>query len=402
VSLAERKKNTRRQPTIYYFILTLTTALIAIGMVMIASASSVVAYLDYGDSFHFLWRQLAFGAVGVAGMLGATRVRREWLKKISPVGLFAAIASLLAVLVFGEEIGGAVRWLDIWGIPFQPSEFVKLAMVIFTADVLSRKRKDPRDIGSVMGPLGVPIALIAGLIMLQPDLGTTLIILFSVFAILYLADIKLSQLTQLAVAGFVVVAGLIAMEPYRLARVTAFRDPWADARGNGFQLVQSLLALGSGGWTGVGLGMSRQKFGYLPAPYTDFIFAVLGEELGLLGTMAVVLLYILLAFAIIAVVRRQSDAFSRYLAGGIGAMIISQAFINIGGVTSMMPLTGVPLPLISYGGTSLVLTMISIGILLNLARQKTKRKKGVDRGSTDMRRRHGRARLSRTGARGSA
>jgi cell division protein FtsW len=400
--LAERKNKRKSQPTIYYFIIIITAALLAIGLIMIASASSILAYQEYNDSFHFLWRQLGFGAVGLVCLLITSRMRRDWLKKISPIALGAAVIMLVAVLVLGEEINGAKRWLDIGGFPFQPSEFAKLAVIIFTAAILSRKRKNSDTLGSIAKPIGVPILIIAALIMKQPDLGTTLIILISVFSMLYLADIRLRELFGLAVTGILGVVGLIIIEPYRMARVTAFIDPWADARGNGFQLVQSLLALGSGGWTGVGLGMSRQKFGYLPAPFTDFIFAVIGEELGLIGTMAVVLLYILLAVAVVVVVRRQKDTFGRLLAGGIGTMIISQAFINIGGVTSVMPLTGVPLPLISYGGTSLMLTLASIGILLNLARQKTGRKKGVDRGNTDMRRRNGRARLSRTGARGSA
>jgi len=178
-----------------------------------------------------------------------------------------------------------------------------------------------------------------------------------------------------------------------MARVTAFLDPWAHPQGIGFQLVQSQLALGSGKWTGVGLGMSRQKFGYLPAPHTDFIFAVIGEELGFVGTMTVVVLFMLLALAVATVVRRSDDLFSKLLAGGIGTMIIGQAFVNIGGVTSMMPMTGVPLPLVSSGGTSLMLTLTSIGVLLNLTQRKTKRKKVVNREGADMRRRNGRARL---------
>ena len=206
----------------------------------------------------------------------------------------------------------------------------------------------------------------------------------------------------MAAAGVGGIFLLILVEPYRFARLTAFLDPWADPKKKGFQIIQSLLAFGSGGLHGVGLGLSRQKFGYLPAPYTDFIFAVIGEELGLPGTLAVVFIFLALALVIMVAVRRCDDRFARLLGGGIGAMIISQAVINMGAVTGMLPITGIPLPLISFGGTSLVLTLASIGILLNLTTQAKNKKRGVKREDNDLRGRHGGPRLSRTGARGSA
>ena len=367
-------------------------------MVMIASASSIVAYLEHEDSFHFLWRQGLFGLVGLVGLVFASRMRLSWFKRLSPIGMGVSVILLFAVLLTGEKAGGATRWLVVGGSQFQPSEFVKLAVVLFAADILSRRRANPTSLSGLIGPLGVPVLLLCGLILTEPDLGTTLIILVTVFSMFFLAEIKIRELLALAGGGAVAIGILIAAAPYRMARVTAFLDPWADARGIGFQLVQSQLALGSGKWTGVGLGMSRQKFGYLPAPHTDFIFSVIGEELGLVGTMTVVVLFMLLALAVVKIVRHTNDPFGKLLAGGIGSMIISQAFINIGGVISMMPMTGVPLPLVSSGGTSLMATLFAIGILLNLAQQRTGRKKVADREGVNMRRRNGRARLSRTSA----
>lgn len=393
-----KKSPKPRQPTVYYLIITLTAALLCFGLVMIASASSMIAYQEYDDSFFFLWRQTVYGVFGVAAMAAAAGARREWFKKLGPPLLVAAVLALLAVPILGEEVGGAKRWLAFSFFKFQPSELAKLAVILFAAELLSRKRKGAESLAGLMKPLGIPVMIIAGLIMIQPDLGTTIIILLSVFAMLYLANIRLRELLALAGVGLAGIAALISVDPERMSRVTIFRNPWADPKAEGYQLVQSLMALGSGGWTGVGLGLSRQKFGYLPAPYTDFIFAIIGEELGLLGTLSVVVLFLMFALAVITVIRRSEDAFGRLVAGGIGAMIVGQAFINIGGVTSSMPMTGVPLPLISFGGTSLIQTMFCIGILLNLAKSKSRKQKGVRSEGTNLRGRNSRPRLSRAGA----
>lgn len=378
--------------------LSLTLLLMAIGLVMIASASSVVAYLGHKDSFFYLWRQLAYIACGLGFLYIAARIDYRKLKKISLVGLIFSIISLALVFVpgVGMAAGGAQRWIAIGSLTIQPSEFAKLAVILYTADLLTRKKRQNLSLGDMVMPLGIPLLIISALIMFQPDLGTLLIILISVFSLLMLSGIRYRELALLGSVGSALVFAMIMYKPYRRARWLAFTDPWADPLNNGFQHIQALLAFGSGGLQGVGLGLSRQKFGYLPAPYTDFIFAVIGEELGLGGTLAVVLMFTLFALLVLYTVRRCDDAFGKLLGGGIGAMILSQAVINMGGVTGLLPITGITLPLISFGGTSLVLTLASIGILLNLTIRK-KKKRGVSNENNDLRRGNGRSRLSRSG-----
>lgn len=389
--MASRKK---KKPPIYYFILSLTSILLIIGVVMISSASSVLAYDEHGDSFYFMWRQLVYAVVGLAAMGVAARLDRKWFKLLSPVSVGISVALLILVAILGRQGGGAIRWLTIGGFSFQPSEFAKLSVALFAADLLSRKRKDSHSVVGLGKIFGIPLAIIFALILAQPDLGTTIIAALIVLSILFMAGIRYRELFLINTIGAVGVVGLIALEPYRRARMLAFLDPWGDKLGNGFQLVQSLLALGSGGLMGAGLGLGRQKFGYLPAPHTDFIFAVIGEELGLQGTLGLILLYILLALAIMTVIRRCDDMFGKLLATGIGTMIIGQALVNIGGVTGVLPITGVPLPLVSFGGSSLVLTLASIGVLLNISSKKAGQKRGKKSKSTSMRRRDGGARLS--------
>ncbi len=383
------------KPSIYYIISAIAAALVGIGLVMSTSASGVLAYLEHEDSFHFFWRQIGFTAVGFVVLIIASKLGRRTLRMLSPLGLGASVVLLIAVYVLGEESGGAVRWLDIAGLRFQPSEVAKLAAIFFTADILSRKRANSNTLRGLVVPLGLPLIVVAALVFGQPDLGTTVIIVFAVFLMFYLAEIRLSELGVMASLGLAAGIAAVAAAPYRMARIIAFLDPWADPQGAGYQLVQAQMAFGSGGWTGVGLGMSRQKFGYLPEPYTDFIYAVIGEEMGLLGTVVVAALYFMLALAVIHVVRISEDLFSKLLAAGIGVMIVGQAFINIGGVTGIMPLTGVTLPLISVGGTSLLVTMAGIGVLLNLAQTDNGGKRGVGSDDSNLRRRDGRARVSR-------
>jgi len=394
----------RTKTPIYYTLLSLTFILLAFGIVMIPSASSVVAYLGHKDSFFFLWRQLAYLALGVTLLFVFSKIDYRWLRKLAPLGMLATFITLAMVLMpgFGRAAGGASRWIELAGFRFQPSEMAKLSFVLYTADVLARSGKNPVKLTELAKPLGIPFLIVGALIMKQPDLGTFLIIAISVFSMLFISGTRLRELFAAAAAGLFMIAMLILVEPYRFARLTAFLDPWADPKKKGFQIIQSLLAFGSGGLHGVGLGLSRQKFGYLPAPYTDFIFAVIGEELGLPGTLTVVFVFLLLALVIMVAVRRCEDRFARLLGGGIGAMIISQAVINMGAVTGIMPITGIPLPLISFGGTSLVLTLAGIGILLNLTTRTRNKKRGVKSENNDLRRRNGRPRLSQIGARGSA
>jgi cell division protein FtsW len=353
--------------------------LLAFGIVMIPSASSVIAYLGHKDSFYYLWRQLAYLGLGITSLLIFSRIDYRWLRKFGALAMVCTGIGLALVLIpgFGSEAGGASRWIEFGGFRFQPSELAKLAVVLYTADLLAKRGKKTLKLRELLKPLGIPFIVVGALIMKQPDLGTLLVIAISVFAMLFLAGTRLRELLALAVASVSATVVLILIEPYRFARLTAFLDPWADPKKKGFQIIQSLFAFGSGGISGLGLGLSRQKFGYLPAPYTDFIFAVIGEELGLLGTLSLVFIYILFALVIMVAVRRCNDSFGRLLGGGIGAMIMCQAVINMGSVTGMLPITGIPLPLISFGGTSLVLTLASIGILLNITTQTKNKKRGA-------------------------
>ena len=277
---------------------------------MIASASSVVAYLGHKDSFFFLWRQLAYISIGLTLLFITSRIDYRKLKKISLVGLILSVISLIMVFIpgIGMAAGGAQRWIVVGWLTIQPSEFAKLAVILYTADLLTRKKRQGLTLRDLAKPLGIPILIVSSLIMLQPDLGTLLIILISVFSLLLLSGIRLRELTLLGSTGSIVIFALIMYEPYRRARWLAFTDPWADPLKNGFQYIQALMAFGSGGLQGVGLGLSRQKFGYLPAPYTDFIFAVIGEELGLGGTLVVVLMFMLFALVALYTVRRCDDA----------------------------------------------------------------------------------------------
>ena len=268
----------------------------------------------------------------------------------------------------GVSAYGSSRWLELGAVTVQPSEIAKLALVVFAAAVLARKWGKLDEIGHLVLPM-VPVTIvIAGLVMMQPDLGTTLIISGTVFLMLFAAGVRFRYLLAAGLVGSVAGMGLIFSADYRRVRFLAFLDPWADATNTGYQLVQSLIALGSGGWFGVGLGASRQKWLYVPNAHTDFIFSILGEELGLLGELAVLVAFGLLIFAGIRIATRAPDVFGRLLAAGIVAWIGLQALVNLGAVTGLLPITGVPLPFLSYGGSSLVVSLAAVGILWNIAR----------------------------------
>lgn len=346
------------------------SSLVLIGLVMVLSASSVSAYQRYGSSFLFFKRQLAYAAVGTVGLVIAARMAyRAWTRLCAPL-LLGTIALLVLVLVpaFGTRAGGAVRWIAIGPITVQPSEIAKLAVVVFAAALLSRRLRwlaDPRQLALPLVPV---IAVIAALVMLQPDLGTTIIVVTSVFVLAFAAG---ARLRHLALGGLVTgLLGFASMyaSTYRWARFTSFLDPGADPQGAGYQVIQSKIALASGGWLGVGLGTSRQKWGYVPNAHTDFIYSIIGEELGIIGALVVLVLLGTLLYAGLRIAVRAPDAFGRLLASGITAWFGVQALANLGAVTGMLPITGVPLPFVSFGGSSLVVSMIAVGILLSIAR----------------------------------
>lgn len=347
-----------------------TLVLLGIGIIMVYSASAVNALHDFGDSFYYLKRQLIFACLGIVAMFVTMNVSYWNWKKVAKPGLLLGFLFLILVLVPGIGVvrGGARSWLGIGALGIQPSEFMKLAMILFLAMWLSRSKIDLSHFTKGLLPPLLLVFSAFGLIMLQPDLGTGVVLVGASMVIIYSAGMKLSHLGGLMLAGVAGLIGLILAAPYRLKRITAFLDPWADPLGAGFQSIQSLYAIGPGGLSGLGLGMSRQKYSYLPEPQTDFIFSILAEELGFIGGGAVLFLFLLLMWRGMRTAITAPDTFGSLLAVGIVGLFAVQVIINIGVVIGMMPVTGITLPFISAGGSSLTLMLTSIGILLNISR----------------------------------
>ncbi|MFN2587412.1 MAG: putative lipid II flippase FtsW [Actinomycetota bacterium] len=350
-------------------LMTTTGVLVLVGLVMILSAS-----LWNSESSPFLYfnKQAAWAALGLIAFFFFARFDYRRLRGLGYVALPVIVVLLLVVLVpgIGANVGGSSRWFRLGPLSFQPSEAAKLALVLFAADVFSRKKeKTFEHFGHAAMPMIPVLAVLAGLVMLQPDLGTTALLGSIGMGMLFVAGARLRHILPFVLVGSTLAAGAALFEPYRRARVLAFLNPWADPLNTGYHTIQSLIALGSGGWFGVGLGASRQKWTYVPNAHTDFIFAILGEEMGLLGTLVIVGLFAFLAYLGITTARRAPDRFGMLVAAGITIWITFQALVNMGAVTAALPVTGVPLPLVSFGGTSLVVCLTAMGILTNIARQ---------------------------------
>jgi cell division protein FtsW len=347
-------------------------ALVLLGLIMILSASSVTSFATYGSSFLFFKRQLIWAVVGLAGFAFFARLDYRRLRGLGYVLIVLVAGLLFAVLVpgVGVVVGGSARWLGLGPLSFQPSELGKLAIVLFAADVFSRKSERAFDsFAHTALPLIPALALLSLLILLQPDLGTTLVLGCVGLGLLFVAGAPLRYISPILLSGALVATAAAFAEPYRRARIFSFLNPWADPFNTGYQTIQSLIALGSGGMFGVGLGASRQKWLYIPNAHTDFIYAILGEEMGLLGTLVVLGLFAFLAYLGVRAARRAPDRFGMLIAAGVTIWVTSQAIINIGAVTAALPVTGVPLPLVSFGGTSLVILLCGMGILVNVAFQ---------------------------------
>ncbi|HZT65787.1 MAG TPA: putative lipid II flippase FtsW [Acidimicrobiales bacterium] len=360
-----------RRPPGFVLLLCLSLALVVIGLVMVLSASSVEALAQYGSSWVFFEKQLMWVAVGAAVMAATIRVDYHRWRALAVPGLVVTFLLLFAVLVphIGVTVGGSSRWLGFGSLRVQPSELAKLGLVIYLADVVSRRMDRTGEAGSVLKPVMIVFGLVVALVMKQPDMGTALVISAIVFGVLFASGVRGATMAKLGL-GAAGAAFLLGMaEPYRKARLLSFMHPWADRTTSGYQVVQSLVGLGSGGLAGVGLGASRAKWGFLPNAHTDFIFAIIGEELGLLGSVLVVSLFVGFALLGVRAASRAPDRFGSILATGVTIWIVAQAVLNIGAVIGVLPVTGVPLPLISFGGSSLVIIMGAIGILLNVAAQ---------------------------------
>jgi cell division protein FtsW len=352
-------------------------ALLCLGLIMIFSASFVssMATLGAGDlsnAFPFFKRQLLWAVIGVAAFVFFARLDYKRLRGWGYVMMAVVVVLLFAVLIpgLGTTVGGSSRWLRFGPLQLQPSELAKLALILFAADVFSRKEeKTLRELSHTLLPMIPALGLLALLVMAQPDMGTTSLLGFIGLGMLFVAGAPMRYLIPIGSLGAAVAVFGALVEPYRRARVLAFMDPWKDPLNTGYQTIQSLIALGSGGIFGVGIGASRQKWLYVPNAHTDFIYAILGEELGLAGTMVVLSMFAFLAYLGIRVARCAPDRFGMLIATGITIWITTQALVNIGAVTAALPITGVPLPLVSFGGTSLVISLVGMGILVNIARQ---------------------------------
>lgn len=346
--------------------------LVAIGLVMIYSASSALAYIDSHDPAYFVKRQFIWLIVGLICAYGAYRMDYRKLKQWAPYLLTAALLGLGIVLIHhvGIVVGGARRWLGAGPITMQPSEFAKLALVVYLAAMLSTKGDKIGSLTKGLFPLCIPPFLMAILIYKEPDMGTASLLVMIAFAMYFSAGARIAHLLAIVSVTLPPVAFAVLASRYLRDRIMVFLDPWKDRENHGFQVVQSMLALGSGGLFGVGLGASRAKFFYLPEQYTDFIFSVLGEELGLFGALVVITAFVVLAYRAVRIAIAAPDSFGFFLTIGCAATIVIQAFVNIGVVTSSWPLTGVPLPFISFGGSSLIVNLIAVALILNVGRYR--------------------------------
>lgn len=351
-----------------YPLFAVTVALLCIGVVMVYSASSVRAYAQMGDAAYYLKRQIIWILVGLVGMYITYNIDYHWWSRWVWPAMGISIGSLVLVVAIGDVISGSKRWIELGFFNYQPTELTKLALILFLSYFFSRlPREDLSKFRKAFLPAIFWIGVIDFLIMLQPDFGSVIAISGVAFILLIAAGMRktfLAGLASLTIPAFVVLA---YAEPYRVRRLMAFFNPWADPADTGYQTIQSLLALGSGGLFGLGLGQSRQKYAYLPANHTDFIFAILGEELGLLGTLTVLGLFLLFAWRGYRIALKAPDFFGSLMATGLTSMIVFQAGMNIGVISGALPVTGITLPLISYGGSSLAITLAAIGILLNIS-----------------------------------
>ena len=360
-----------------FTLITVVFIIIIFGLVMLSSASSVIGYQKFGDANYYLKHQIIYGIfLGLIGMYIASRIDYHWWKKVSFPFLVICVILLFLVLVpgIGSEYGGARRWVNIGGILFQPTELAKIIFLLYIATWLSKKKKEKEMNNFTYGfvPFLILLGIITFLVMMQPDLGTMTVIAFISVAVYFLAGANLRHLALIFLIGLVLFGLMIQIEPYRAARFSVFLNPELDPQGIGYHVNQALLAIGSGGIFGLGLGHSRQKYNYLPEVAGDSIYCVIAEELGLIISLMVLGLYLLVMNRGLIIARFAPDEFGRLIAGGITIWITFQAVVNIGSMISILPMTGITLPLISFGSSSIATVMTAIGILINVSKQTTK------------------------------
>jgi cell division protein FtsW len=370
-----KRRRAAKLPAEYNLLLTATLCLLAFGAVMVFSASSTTRVLSDGglsDSAFYLKRTLLFGAIGLLVMHFTARHGLAFFRRLTPLILGVSLFLLVAVLFAGTTVNGSSRWLGSGFLQIQPSELAKVALILYAADLLARKPKRVRSLEGLM-PFLLVVGVASLLIVAEPDLGTTMVVCFAVAATLVAAGARIRDLAVigLALAAFALL--MTAIEPYRMARLTGFLNPGADAAGAGFQAAQAKIALGSGGLFGVGIGNGVQKAFYLPEAHTDMISAVIGEELGLVGVLGVVGLFGLFGYAGLQVAKKAKDTYGKLLVAGLTSLVLVQATINLFAVMGLAPLTGVPLPFVSYGNSSLMASLFAVGLILNVARGGTAR-----------------------------
>ena len=342
--------------------------LLGIGLISIYSASGVYALERFGSSTYFLVRQSIWMIMGLCSTVFFSFQNMQRLKKWTYPLLIIVFISLVTIFFVGHTVGGANRWLRFGGLGFQPSELAKLSLVLFVAYYCDKKKSKLNNFYKGVLPLLLIVSLFCGLIFIQPDLGTPLIIFATCITMIFIAGGNIKQIVQLGCI-LILLAGLaVWFEPYRRKRLLSFLNPWDDPLGSSYQLVQSLIAIGSGGLMGVGLGNSHSKLLYLPEPHTDFIFPIISEELGLLGAWSIIILFIILTWCGFKIASKTKDFYSSLLASGIVFLILYQVIFNIAMVTGCVPTKGLPLPFVSFGGSSLVITLSAVGILLNISR----------------------------------
>lgn len=369
-----------RPLTSYYLLLGGTVMLLAIGLMMVLSASSVYSFRIYDSSYTVFLRQLTWVAIAVPAALVASRIPRSWLRFLAwPAVLVATVLLALTQTSLGREVNGNLNWLALGPVQIQPSEIAKLAIVLWVADVFARKEKLLANPWQAMVPVVPVVGLMAALVVWQRDLGTALVLFAILLGLLWVVGVP-ARLFGIGVCIVGVAAFyLAASNPVRRARVTSFTDPFADFQGSGWQAGHGLLGMSSGGILGKGLSASQQKWGSLPEAHTDFIFAVLGEELGLVGTLLVLVLFGAVAYAAVRLAINTADPFVRYVAAGVTIWLMAQALINIGMVLALLPVIGIPLPLVSYGGSALVPSLVALGLLVGFARREPEAAAALDR-----------------------
>lgn len=339
---------------------------------MIYSASSIWAEYRFNDSFHFAKLQVLFLIISIIVMIVTSKINYNFYKRKANIIILICFILLILVLIPGVGMvrNGSRSWFAIGPIGLQPSEFAKVGLIIFLSKYLEKNQKELNSIRKGLLPVFLVILLFFGLIILEPDFGSAMVIILTLIMIIFASGVKISFFASLGIIGLIGITGLIIMAPYRLKRIISFLNPWSDPLGSGYQIIQSLYAIGPGGLLGLGFGNSIQKQFYLPEPQTDFIFSIISEEFGFLGVLIITTLFALIFFFIIRISLKQKNLFAKYLSFGLGMQIILQTVLNLCVVVGLIPVTGVTLPFISYGGSSLLISMISIGIILNISKNK--------------------------------